>query len=51
MKILITAFEPFGDNVLNSSWEVAKLLPDNKRTISSLHFYTIILKKIRQSCP
>lgn len=29
MKILVTAFEPFGDNVLNSSWEVAKLLPDS----------------------
>ena len=29
MKILVTAFEPFGGNELNSSWEVAKLLPDN----------------------
>ncbi len=29
MKILVTAFEPFGGNVLNSSWEVAKLLPDH----------------------
>ena len=28
MKILVTAFEPFGGNELNSSWEVAKLLPD-----------------------
>lgn len=29
MKILVTAFEPFGGNVLNSSWEVAKLLPNH----------------------
>ena len=29
MKILVTAFEPFGDSALNSSWEVAKLLPDS----------------------
>ena len=28
MKILVTAFEPFGDIMLNSSWEVASLLPD-----------------------
>lgn len=28
MKILLTAFEPFGGNELNSSWEVAVLLPD-----------------------
>lgn len=29
MKILLTAFEPFGSNALNSSQEVAKLLPDS----------------------
>ena len=29
MKILVTAFEPFGGNVQNSSWEVAQLLPDH----------------------
>jgi len=28
MKILVTAFEPFGSNALNSSQEVAALLPD-----------------------
>jgi len=28
MKILVTAFEPFGENKLNSSYEVASLLPD-----------------------
>lgn len=28
MKILVTAFEPFGGNDLNSSWEVVSLLPD-----------------------
>lgn len=28
MKILVTAFEPFGGNELNSSWEVATMLPD-----------------------
>jgi len=28
MKILVTSFEPFGGNKLNSSWEVASLLPD-----------------------
>ena len=29
MKILVTFFEPFAGNSLNSSCEVAKLLPDN----------------------
>lgn len=29
MKILVTFFEPFGGNSLNSSLEVAKLLPDH----------------------
>jgi len=29
MKILVTFFEPFGRNSLNSSCEVAKLLPDS----------------------
>ena len=28
MKILVTAFEPFGDKDLNSSWEVASQLPE-----------------------
>ena len=28
MKILVAAFEPFDGNVLNSSWEVASLLPE-----------------------
>lgn len=28
MKMLITAFEPFSGSALNSSWEVALLLPD-----------------------
>ncbi len=27
-KLLVTAFEPFGGQSLNSSWEVAKALPD-----------------------
>ena len=29
MKILVTFFEPFAGNSLNSSWEVAKLLPNH----------------------
>ena len=27
-KILLTAYEPFGENTTNSSWEVAKLLKE-----------------------
>jgi pyroglutamyl-peptidase len=29
-KILLTAYEPFGENVTNSSWEVAKLLREQE---------------------
>ena len=49
MKILITAFEPFGDEQINASWEVLKCLhfeDDNTIQIKKLLIPTVFHKSI-----